>query len=90
MPSTGTTTMYSAVMKPALPTLAYCRAHCCRLLARPRITPHKTPPSHRFFLSAGVEVSRRLPERRPSSGISGSSTAPPNRLRTQLKVKGPT
>ena len=50
----GTSTMYIAVINPALPTVVYCIPICCRLPATKSMTPQQIPPSSRFFRLPGV------------------------------------
>lgn len=51
IPSTGTTTMYIAVINPAFPTDVYMIPNCCRLLAIQRSTPQAIPPMKSVFRS---------------------------------------
>ena len=88
-PITGTSTMYMAVMKPALPASVYTRPTCCRLAAIKSAAPQIMPAFHRagffhwaripdtpnFFRSNSSEVTRR------------NTTARAQRM--VWKVKGP-
>ena len=42
-------TIYSAVIKPALPLVVVSRPFCCRKLATVRATPQQAPPTARSF-----------------------------------------
>ena len=47
IPSRGTITMYSALMKPALPTVVSLTPNCCRVLPPNRQMPQQMPPISR-------------------------------------------
>ena len=88
IPSSGTITIYRAVMNPALPTVVYMTPNCWAVAAAPSARPQSTPPFSRVRRAAGLLSGvRRLS--RSSSGMAGSSTSPPIRNRAILKVKGP-
>ena len=91
-PSSGTMTMYSAVIKPALPGVVVWMPICCSMEARQRARPHRIPPVASVLTGRGAgappEPSRRMRDRLRHT--SGSSTSEPSRKRVALKVNGPT
>ena len=88
IPSSGTITIYRAVMNPALPTVVYLTPNCWAVAATPSARPQSTPPFSRVRRAAGLLSGvRRLS--RSSSGMAGSSTSPPDQEPGHIKGKGP-
>ena len=83
--ATGTSTTYSAVMKPALPAVVYTRPNCCSVLPAHRQTPHSSPPRSSVRFSVGLSSLGRFFSR---SQITGSSTAAESSDLTPLNVNG--
>ena len=86
-PHTGTSTTYSAVMNPALPTVVLETPICCKLAATHRASPHSSPPRSSIFLSCGAMGSFLF---RFRTAMTGTSAALPSKLRTAVNVNGPT
>ena len=88
----GSSTTYSAVIKPALPGVVYCRPYCWKGRAEKQhhytagMPPAASTPAAAVFrqavglLLAGLCSSRQA--------MTGSSTRAPRNIRAQLNVKG--
>ena len=89
-PRTGTINMYRAVINPAFPALVYTRPICWRELAAARAVPQQMPPMTSVFLSHAAAFSSPLFSLcLRMKKMTGRSTAPPRKLRTELNVNGP-
>ena len=89
MPAMGTMTIYSAVIKPALPEVVVSSPFCWRLLATVRATPQQMPPTARSFQDLVADsTTPRCMVRRTKHSTSKNKKAMADRA--ALKVKGST
>ena len=86
-PSSGTITIYSAVIKPAFPAVVMLMPNCWKELATHKTTPQATPPIRELrriaFCSSG-EGRWSAGLSRSNRKITGISTRPPISVRTPL------
>ena len=90
----GTIKIYMAVINPAFPTVVKEIPNCWKLLAIQSISPQLIPPMINVFLSPFCCKKAASPSSfffcLSKNEMTGSSTKPPIKLRTPLKVKHPT
>ena len=89
-PSTGTITIYSAVIKPAFPTVVWAMPNCCRLLLAQRKMPQQIPPSTAirrcsFSVFPAFPTFPAFPVLPGSCGSSPDRWSPPSRLRKKIQ-----
>ena len=89
MPMIGTNTMYIAVRKPDLPASVSTRPTCCRLQARNKGSPQRSP-AVQSFLSAQRRM-KLLPSCLNRSEIRMTGSKPRTAIKHRMvwKVKGP-
>ena len=85
--TTGTNSMYMAVMNPALPAVVVTRPICCVMLPRARNTPQPMPPATLAFRLRALSAGGSLLPRQVSSATS-PTTAVDSAIRAAAKVMG--